>query len=254
MGGTILNVATVLVGSVLGLAVGNRLPESLRSSVVAGLALVTVFIGIDNATTTGNIIIPLIAIVIGVLIGEALSLDRRLEEVAEWLRARFAGGQAVDNPGGNPVATGEDARTRFITGFVTATLVFCIGPLTFLGAVYDGMGLSLGFRMLAIKSTLDGFAAMAFAASFGLGVVFSAVSVLLIQGGLALLGFLIGEVMSEAMLNETTAVGGIILMGLGILLLEIKDLRMANFLPALVVAPVLVAVAEALGINIYPQV
>ncbi|MPZ54643.1 MAG: DUF554 family protein [Acidimicrobiia bacterium] len=253
MGGTILNVATVLVGSLAGLAVGNRLPPRLRMAVVAGLGIVTLYIGFDNARATGNIIIPLLAIVIGVLIGEALHLDRRLERVGEWLQSRFGRGKIEDIDGEDDSKV-QDARSRFVTGFVTASLVFCIGPLTFLGAIYDGMGLPLGFRMLAIKSTLDGFASMAFAASFGIGVIFSAVSVFVIQGGLALVGVLVGEIMSEAMLDETTAVGGLILIGLSFLLMDIKDLRIANFLPALVIAPLLVALAEALGLNIYPQI
>ena len=147
---------------------------------------------------------------------------------------------------------GLDSRTRFITGFVTASLVFCIGPLTFVGSIQDGMGLAVGFQQIAIKSVLDLFAAMAFAASFGVGVSFSVVTILVVQGGLSLLGAVAGNVMTTPMINEMTGVGGLMLMGLALILLDIKKPRMANFLPALILAPLIVAVAGLLHINIYP--
>jgi uncharacterized membrane protein YqgA involved in biofilm formation len=135
---------------------------------------------------------------------------------------------------------------------VTASLVFCIGPLTFAGSIQDGMGLAIGFQQLAIKSVLDGFASMTFAASFGVGVTFSIITVLVLQGGLALAGSVLGNFMSTAMINEMTAVGGLMLIGLSLILLGLKQPRIANFLPALLIAPLLVAVAGAMGINIYP--
>jgi len=244
MGGTILNVITVAVGSALGLLVGNRLPERVQESVVTALGLVTLFFGVQNAFATGNPVITLLSVAIGVLIGEFLRLDRALDDFGGWLQTRFGGAAEGENE--------ADARQRFITGFVTASLVFCVGPLTFLGAVLDGMGDPLGFQMLAVKSTLDGFASLAFAASFGVGVAFSVLTVFFLQGGLALAGMLAGNIMNEAMRNETTAVGGIILMGLALVLLDIKQPRVANFLPALVIAPLLVWGAGVLGINIYP--
>ena len=246
MGGTLLNIITVTVGSLLGMLVGNRLPARVQESVVTGLGLITFFIGLDNATATGNPIITLISVAIGVIIGELLRLDQALESLGGWLQARFIGG-ASDTP------QGLDTRQRFINGYVTASLIFCVGPLTFLGSLYDGMGLPLGFRMLAIKSTLDGFASLAFAATFGVGVLFSVVTIFVVQGGLATIGFLAGAVMTEPMLNETTAVGGVLLMGLALVLLDVKQPRMANFLPALLIAPLIVAVAAGLGVNIYPS-
>jgi uncharacterized membrane protein YqgA involved in biofilm formation len=153
------------------------------------------------------------------------------------------------------------ARERFITGFVTASLVFCVGPLTFTGSIQDGMGLAAGFQFLAIKSVLDGFAAMAFAASFGIGVMFTLITILVLQGGLALVGALLLPLMgnpsdllagSSPMINEMTAAGGLLLVALALVLLDIKKPRVANFLPALMVAPLMVVLAGALGINIYP--
>jgi uncharacterized protein len=249
MGGTILNVITVAIGSGLGLLVGNRLPARMQESIVFGLGLVTLFVGVDNAGMTGNVIIPLLSIAIGVIIGEALAIDAALERLAGWLQHRFARGAQAESSGDDPPTA---SRERFITGFVTASLVFCVGPLTFLGAIQDGMGLQIGFDQLAIKSTLDGFAAIAFAASFGIGVAFSILTIVVVQGGLALLGSLSGAFMSDAMIAEMTATGGLVLIGLSLILLGVAKPRMANFLPALLVAPLLVTLAHALGINIYP--
>ncbi len=246
MRGTLLNTVTVLLGSSLGLLIGNRLPKRIQQSVVTGLGLITLFVGFENASATGNIIIPLLSLLSGVIVGELLRLDEQLERFGGWVQARAQGRGAADD------AAAHARRERFIEGFVTASLVFCVGPLTFVGSLQDGMGLTSGFEQLAIKSALDGFASMAFAASLGIGVLFSVFTVLGVQGGLALLGYLAGEVMSAAMVNEMTAVGGLILIGLGLRILEIKHARVENFLPALLIAPAIVAVAQALGIEIYP--
>lgn len=245
MGGTILNVITVILGSSMGLLIGQRLSERIQTSVVTGIGLITIYVGMDNAAQTGNVLIPLLSIVIGVIIGEVLRIDLALERFAGWLQARAASRQSAS-------ATSGESRERFITGFVTASLVFCVGPLAFLGSIQDGMGLAIGFEQLAIKSVMDGFASMAFAASFGVGVAFSAVTVFVVQGGLSLVGMLVGAAMSAAMVAEMTSTGGIILMGLSLVLLDIKKPRIANFLPALLIAPLLVTLAELLGINIYP--
>src|SRR5688572_24235686 len=145
MGGTLLNMLTVFIGSLIGLLVGNRLPARMQESVVTGLGLVTLVVGLDNTRKTGNIIIPLLATVIGVMIGELLRIDLLLERAAAWLQRKFAGTtEAPDS------TAGMSARERFITGFVTASLVFCVGPLTFTGSIQDGMGLAAGFQFLAI--------------------------------------------------------------------------------------------------------
>jgi uncharacterized membrane protein YqgA involved in biofilm formation len=252
MGGTLLNMIMVAIGTSLGLLIGNRLTQKIQESVVTGLGLVTLFIGLSNAGQTGNPIIPLLSVVIGVIVGELLNLQGALERLAGWLQARFAGAPSDVSPLEGQTQAEDNPRTRFINGFVTASLVFCIGPLTFVGSIQDGMGLAIGFQQLAIKSVLDMFAGMAFAASFGIGVSFSILTILVLQGGLALAGSVMGNFMTEPMINEMTAVGGLLLMGLALVLLDIKKPRMANFLPALVIAPLLVAIASALGINIYP--
>ncbi len=249
MGGTLLNMVTVAVGSAVGLLIGNRFSERIQESVITGLGFVTLIVGISNAGLTGNIIIPLVSIVIGVIIGELLRIDAALENFGGWLQSRFGGSSTKIE---SDADENDKRRARFISGFVTASLVFCIGPLTFVGSIQDGMGLPLGFQQLAIKSVLDLFAAMAFASSLGIGVSFSLITILVVQGGLAILGSVAGNFMSTPMINEMTAVGGIMLIGLALILLDIKKPRVANFLPALIIAPLIVAIAAALGINIYP--
>lgn len=251
MGGTILNTITVLIGGTVGLLVGNRLPERIQESVVTGLGLTTLYVGFDNAAETGNIIIPLISLLLGTIIGELLRLDVLLERFAGWLQSKAQRTRLPDVQD-ETQESAQDRRARFIEGFITSSLVFCVGPLTFAGAIQDGMGLQSGYEMLAIKSTLDLFAAMAFAASLGVGVMFSVITVLGVQGGLALVGSLSGEFMTDPMVNEMTAVGGLMLLGLGLTLLEVKKPRVVNFLPGLLIAPVIVAAAAELGITIYP--
>jgi uncharacterized protein len=261
--GTLLNIMTVALGSFIGLLFGNRLPERIQSSVVVGLGLVALIAGIDNALKTDNLVIPLLSIVFGAIIGELLDIDGALNRFAGWLQTKYAK-QNASTVGTQHVAsestssqtpkspTTMDAREKFIIGYVTASLLFCIGPLTFLGSMMDGMGLQEGFDMLVLKSALDGFAAMAFASTFGVGVMFSVITILLLQGGLALAGSLLGQFMTQPMINETTAVGGLMMMGIGFILLDIKKPRLANFLPGLVIAPLIVAVAAVLGVNIFP--
>ncbi|MCY3908437.1 MAG: DUF554 domain-containing protein [Anaerolineaceae bacterium] len=240
LGGTLLNAIAVLFGGLTGLVIGRRLGEGLRGALVSGIGLVTVVVGVSNAGQSGNIIIPLVSIVSGVVVGELLEIDRRLQGFAAWMQGRV--GDSSDG----------QARARFINGYLSASLVFCVGPLTFVGSLQDGMGLPIGFQQLAIKSVLDMITAATFAASMGVGVLFSIVTILALQGGLALLGSTLGEVMSVAMIAEMTAVGGVILIGLALVLLELRPLRVANFLPALIIAPLLVALAEATGIILYP--
>lgn len=260
MGGTLLNILTVFIGSSLGMAVGNRLSERMQQSIMMGLGLVTLVVGLDNAGLTGNIIIPLLSIALGIIIGELLQIEAVLERFGGWLQARVS-----NSSGDSPEDVDTDSlnpRERFITGFVTASLVFCVGPLTFVGAIQDGMGLQSGFQFLAIKSVLDFFASMAFASTFGLGVMFTVVTIFIVQGGLALFGSIIIQFMSDPsitetlsanpLINEMTAVGGLLLIGLSLILMDIKRPRIANFLPALIIAPLIVWLAGLLGINIYP--
>lgn len=241
MTGTILNIVTVLVGGGLGIFFGARLPERMRATVVAGLGLFTAAIGLQMFTKTGNALIVLGSLLIGGLLGEWWRIEDRLKDLGAWLEARFSRSQeqVVSEP---PVG-----RERFVRGFLTASLVFCIGPMTILGSVQDG--LTGDYQLLAIKSVLDGFAALAFASSLGVGVLFSTVVILVYQGGISLLASQVQAVMTSSMMDEMTAVGGVMLFGLALSsLLEIRPIRVGNFLPALLVAPLISAGLEALKV------
>lgn len=241
--GTLLNAITVFIGGTLGTFVGHRFPDRMHETIFAALGLFTLFIGMDSALATGNSLIVLGSVLIGALVGEALDLDARLEAFGRWLQERLSKGEAEDGtkgPGGD----------RFVQAFVTASIVFCVGPLTIQGAIEDGL---MGdYTKLAIKSVLDGFAALAFAATLGPGVLASIIVILGFQGGLALLARFSAGVFTAPMIAEMTAAGGVVLLSISFRLLDIKEIRSANLLPALFVAPLAVAVMDALGINYYP--
>nr|WP_294696156.1 DUF554 family protein [uncultured Friedmanniella sp.] len=251
--GTAVNVATVLVGSGLGLLLGHRLPQRTRDTVTDGLGLVTLLIGALSAVEVGStelgaavggsapVLIVLGSLLLGGIAGSLVDIERRLEDLGGAIRTRLGRtGAAAD------VVTGpsDQARERFIEGFLTASLVFCVGPLTILGALSDGLG--LGAEQLYLKATLDGFAAIAFAASLGVGVLASALTVAVVQGLLTVVGFVLGDFLPAAHLAALTATGGLLLLGVGLRLLRIRQVPVGNLLPALVVAPLLVAVVAAL--------
>jgi uncharacterized membrane protein YqgA involved in biofilm formation len=232
--GTLLNVVTVLVGGTIGNALGQRFPSKTRQTVLYGLGLVTLALGLRMTLDTANVLIVMGSVLVGGILGEWWGLEERLQAAGDALQERV----------------GSSTGGTIAQGFVTASLIFCVGPLTILGSIQDGM---LGdYTLLAIKSLLDGFAAMALAASLGIGVLFSAVTVLVFQGGLSLLARLAQVGMTEAMIAEMTATGGLLIMGIGLTLLEIKRIRLASYLPGIFVAPLVVALLTALGIPIAP--
>ncbi|MBX3081046.1 MAG: DUF554 domain-containing protein [Anaerolineae bacterium] len=250
MSGTILNVITIILGSLIGMTVGNRLPKQVQESVMTGLGFVTLVIALQNAAKSGNIMIPLLSTVIGVIIGELIGIDTGVRRFGGWLQEKSAQWSKETD------STGHE-RARFINGFVSASLIFCVGPMTVIGSVQNGVDPN-NMQLLAIKSALDFFAAMALASSLGLGVAFSAATALIIQGGFAVVGIFIGGALSAGALDpnnpylrEMTGAGGIIMIGIPLLLLELKQIRLSNFLPALVIAPLLVWLAAILGIKIY---
>mgnify|MGYP000389070779 CR=1 FL=1 len=221
--GTAVNVATVLAGTVVGLVLGARLPERVRATLLAGVGLVVLVIGFDNARATRNVIFPLVAIVLGGLIGELADIEGRLERVGDRLRTRVARGTTHD---------------RFVEGFVTASLVFCVGPLTILGSVQDG--LRADHDLLFVKAGLDGIVALILASTLGAGVALSALVIAAFQGGLTALAAVADRVLTDRMVLEMTATGGVMLLGIGIRVLDLRPLRVGSFLPALVIAPVAV--------------
>jgi hypothetical protein len=236
MTGTVLNIAAVLVGGTLGLVFGARLPARVSQTVVASLGLFTAVIGIQMFLKTENAIIVLGSLLLGGLLGEWLRIEDRLINLGGLLERRFAPPSPLE--GMQPKL---NQGSRFIKGFLTASLVFCVGPMTILGSIQDG--LTGDYSLLAIKSVLDGFAALAFASTLGIGVLFSTLVILVYQGGLSLLAAQAQAVITPAMMGEMTAVGGVLLLGLAISsLLELKPIRVGNFLPALVIAPLIVAI------------
>jgi uncharacterized protein len=240
---TLVNVTTVLIGATAGVLLGNRLPVRTRDLVTDALGLVTLLIAAtsamevlsptlaDEVGDSAPMLIVLGSLLVGGIAGSLLRLEQRVEAFGGFLQRRLAG------------STGSTERARFIEGFVVSSLVFCTGPLTILGSLDDGLG--NGGDQLLLKAVLDGFAAVAFAASFGWGVAASAVTILVIQGALTLLGVALGDVLPEPHLAAITATGGLLLVGVALRLLRIRELPVADLLPALLVAPALVALAAA---------
>ena len=228
MRGTLVNVVAVLVGSGIGLAIGNRLSERLQRIITTGLGLSTLLIGVQMALKVQNVLVVIASMVIGGVMGELLGIESGLEHAGEWLKAR--------------------ARSRsgtFVAGYVTASLVFCVGPMTLLGSIQEG--LTGNPEIIYTKSMLDGAASVAFASSLGIGVSFAAVTVLVFQGALTLLGAQLAFLLRPEILNELTATGGLLILAIGLLLLDVKRIRVANLLPALVVVVLLTAARLSLG-------
>lgn len=235
----------MLLGAGLGVLLGHRLSQRTRDVVTDGLGLVTLLIAVLSALTVTDpalvaevgssapMLVVLGSLLLGGIVGSLLRLEQRVESVGGWLQSRLTS------------ETGSAERHRFVEGFVASSLLFCTGPLTILGSLNDGLG--RGADQLFLKAALDGFAAMAFAASFGWGVAASALTVVVVQGGLTLAGVLLGDVLPDAHVAALTAVGGLLLVGVALRLLRVRDIPVADLLPALVVAPFLVALAAAVG-------
>ena len=221
--GTLINTATVLLGGSVGLIIGDRIPERIRTIVVQVIGLVTLGLGLSDVLKTHNMVFPLVGMVLGAIVGEALNIERRLEGIGEVIRRRFAGNQ---EPG------------RFVNGFVTATLLFCIGPLTILGAMQDATGETP--QLYIIKGTLDGFMNVIFGAIYGVGALFSALSIFVVQGSLTLGGSALDNLLNDRMRIELFSAGGFAVMAIGLNLLEIKKIRLGSLLPGLVITPLLV--------------
>jgi uncharacterized membrane protein YqgA involved in biofilm formation len=242
--GTLINVVAIVVGTTLGVLVGNRLSEKTSRVVTDGLGLVVLVLGGLNVISLLDeefiaavgqgipLLVVIGAILIGGIIGSALKIEQRLEQLGTSLQKKFTGKGT------------KDSKEKFITGFVNASLVFTIGPLAILGALSDGLG--QGIEQLATKSILDAFASLAFAASLGWGVALSAIPVGLWQGLITVMAFSVGAVVSAPIVSALTATGGVLLLGVGLRLLQLRQVAVGNMLPALIVAPVLTAVLISL--------
>ncbi len=232
--GTLLNVTTVLLGTSIGVLAGARMPGRVQESLVTGLGFFTAVLAVGMAlqilgpdVPRGDDLAVLAALLGGVLAGELLRLHDGLEWLGAWFQRRLSSGERP---------------SRVAEGFITASLVFCVGPLTILGSIDNGLRGDV--TLLSVKSLLDGVASIAFAAALGPGVYLSAITVLVVQGGIAGGAFLLTDVMDSATVLAVTAAGGLILMGVALRLLELRTVRVANFLPALVLAPIFIRVAD----------
>lgn len=243
--GTVINVVTVLVGALIGMAVGHRLPERTRAVVTDALGLVTLLVaGLSAVSVTDAALVdavgagvPLLVVLGSLLVGGVAGSLVRIEQRLEGLAGRIQTLVAKRSLGGAEAGTDHAARERFVEGWLTASLVFCVGPLTILGTLSDGLG--RGIDQLALKSTLDGFAAIAFASSFGLGVLAAAVSVGVVQGLLTVAAVVVGSLLPDAHIAALTATGGLLLVGVGVRLLKVREIPVGDLLPALLVAPLL---------------
>jgi uncharacterized protein len=222
--GTFVNVGAIVGGSLVGMLIGAKLSEKMRSTVMHGLGLVCLLIGLQMAMQTKNILIVLGALLLGAILGEALRIEETFQRTGAFLQSILARG----------------GESRLAEGFVTASLIFCVGPMAILGSIQDG--LTGDFRLLTVKSMLDGFASIAFAASLGGGVLLSAVPILLYQGSITLFASLLSSALTDPMIVEMTATGGLIIVGISLRLLNLKELRLASFLPALALAPLIVVI------------
>lgn len=236
--GTFINIGAVLLGGTIGVLLGARLPNNIRDTVMSGLGLMTLVLGISMALQSQNILIVMGSVLIGGVLGEWWRIEDGLTAVGRWLERRFQ-------------RSGVASEGRSVTrAFVTTSLVFCVGPLTVVGSILDG--LTGNYEPLALKSMLDGFASLAFGASLGPGVLFSTLTILVYQGGLSLLAHVLGanliSITAETpAVIEMSATGGVLIMGIGLLLLDLKHIRVGNFLPAIGIAPLIVVMLEQIG-------
>lgn len=221
--GTIINTATVVFGGGCGVFFGRKIPSRVKDLVVQTIGLVTIGLGLSDVLKTHNMVIPLVSLVAGGIIGEILRIESGLERLGSTLQKRFA--------------SGSD-ESSFVRGFVTASLLFCVGPLTILGALEDASGKTP--QLYIIKGTLDGFMSMILTAAHGIGAAFSALSVFVVQGLLTLGGTSIDAVLTERMQTEMFATGGFAVLAIGLNLLQLTKIRLGSLIPSLVVAPLIV--------------
>jgi uncharacterized membrane protein YqgA involved in biofilm formation len=239
--GTIINTIAVLAGGALGTVLGARLPERIRTTVMHGLGLVVLAIGVRLSLQTGEILIVLGSVLLGGILGELLRIEERINDFGHWIEQRGARNKTGPDPD-RPEKTSAGSTTRFSRAFLTASLVFCVGPMAILGSFQDGLKGS--FDILAIKSALDFFAAMAFASTMGPGVIAAALTVAVYQGALTAGAGSVSGALTDPMIAEMTATGGVLMLAIALGLLELKKVRTGNLLPAIAIAPIIVALVE----------
>ncbi|MBE5955747.1 MAG: DUF554 domain-containing protein [Lachnospiraceae bacterium] len=229
--GTIVNVATVVAGSCIGLFLKKGIREDIADMMLKGLALCSMFIGITSALEGQNVLITIISIVLGVIIGGTLDLDGKLNGFAQGLENKFKR---------------EGEKVSIAEGFITASLVFCVGAMTIVGSLQSGL---IGdHTMLFTKATLDFVSSMVYASSLGIGVLFSAAFVFVFQGSITLLAQWIAPLLTDAVIAEMTCAGGLLIFGLGLNMIGLTKLKLMNYLPAIFLPMVLVPAADWLAV------
>lgn len=221
MTGTLINAGAILVGGTIGILFHSKIPQKYIKIVFQGIGLFTLFVGIAMTLKTNNYLILVFSIVLGSILGTALKLDFQIEKFSETIKNNV-----------------KSDNSKFSEGMITAFLLYCMGSMTILGAFEEGLGNAP--NLLLAKSLMDGISSIALAAGLGIGVMFSVIPLLIYQGGLTLFASLLNNRMSETMINELSAVGGLMLIGMGIQILEIKNIKVINMLPALIIVVVLV--------------
>jgi uncharacterized protein len=257
MTGTFLNAGVIMLGAGVGTLLGSRLSAGVRGTVTDTLGVFVLVLGASDALTTfgdelsatlgsAAVLVILGSLLLGGVVGETIDIEGWLHRLGAWLRDRVVGSDEgpIVTPNGEPTLARDtaeashDPRRLFVEGFVVTSLIVCVGPLAILGALQDG--LTDGFELLAVKSMLDGFAALAFASVLGVGVAFAALPLVMLQGGITLAASALQEVLSAPMVAGLTATGGFLVMAIGIRLLELRPIRVANLLPSLVLAPIVI--------------
>lgn len=215
---TVINVVLVIIGSLIGLIFKNRINENFSKAIVTGLALCVLVIGIQSAIQTQNMTLVIISMVIGITLGEALDIEGKLYGIGDKLKNKFGG---------------KDDSSTFAEGFLSASLLFCIGSMAIMGSMEAGI--NKDYSILISKSIIDGVTAISLAAALGIGVLFSIIIVFLYQGAFTVIATFAGNFMSEIMINEMSAVGGVLIIALAVNMLGIKKIRVGNMLPAVFV-------------------
>ena len=230
--GTITNFATIVGGTLVGLVVGRYIADRMRTTIEQAVGMVTIVLGISTAAQTDNVVFPLVSVVLGGIIGEAAQIEHGFSVLGHWVRAKAE--SFITNRSG-----AASFHPRFVEGFVTATLLFSIGPMSILGSIDDGLG--RGAQILIVKSALDGLVSILFAATMGWGVALSAVIVAIYQGVMTLSASGLDAILNDRMVHEMSATGGIMVLGIGLKFMDVKPIRVGSLLPGLAIAPVLVA-------------
>jgi uncharacterized protein len=234
--GTLTNVFTIVGGTLVGLIVGRYISERIRLTVEQAVGMTTLVLGIATAAKTDNIVFPLVSVVLGGIIGESLRIEDRFESLGNWVRHKV---EVKSQSGWMSRTSLTTLHPRFVEGFVTATLLFSIGPMSILGSIDDGLG--RGAQILIVKAALDGLVSVLFAATMGWGVAISAVIVGIYQGLMTLGASGLDAILTDRMVHEMSATGGIMILGIALRFMEVKPIRVGSLLPGLFVAPVLVA-------------